>query len=356
MTRYQSRHNNINLFRDHQRRRGAMAVLIVIILPMLFALVAFFFGVSQMQLARSELRVATDAATRAATEAVLRTGDEELAFQHAAAIAGAHTVISRPCVLERGDVVFGQSKSRVDGEWDFIEFAEPFNAARIDIQKANHTKSGPVQMLFPGFGPSSIATFKTATAGQIDHDLMLVIEAGGSMHSPDRWDGVLETIQQISIASQELPNRIRVGMVVCHNNPFVAKQLGDTDDLAKTLARVSEEIADIKLHQGRNLGDGLRLASDVLERDTSSVADQTIFFLGNGHHTKGTHPATAARLAASRKQIIHCFVFGKNADKNGDMELAAGITGGDFVEVHDFGILPDVLNRVLLNPSIVLIR
>ena len=212
-------------------------------------------------------------------------------------------------------------------------------------------------MLFPGFGPSSIATSKSATAGQIDHDLFLVIEAGGSMHAPDRWDGVLESVKQLSLALEELPNRIRVGLVICHNKPFVAMQLGE-GDVVVTLERIEEVIDDIKLRQGRNLGGGLQLASDLLEREKGrgSVADQTIVFLGNGHHTKGTHPVDAANSAAARHQRIHCLTFGNNADKNGDMAMAARITGGESMQVRDLALIPDILEGILVNQSIVLIQ
>jgi len=47
-------------------RSGAIAVLVAIILPMILALIVLFIGVAQIQLARAELRVSTDAAARAA--------------------------------------------------------------------------------------------------------------------------------------------------------------------------------------------------------------------------------------------------------------------------------------------------
>ena len=54
------------------KRRGAMVVLIAMMLVILLMTVTFSVDVAYMQLSRTELRVATDAAARAAAEAFSR--------------------------------------------------------------------------------------------------------------------------------------------------------------------------------------------------------------------------------------------------------------------------------------------
>lgn len=349
----------VRIRRTHDcRRRGAMAILIALLLPMLLALVALFLGVAHIQLTRAEMRLAADASARAATEAILRTSNEDIAFRHALAVAATHEISNHKVILDRPDVIFGQARSESDGEWSFIPNQEPYNAARVNILKTSDSSSGAVQTLLPAFGPAFFETSKTATAAQVDHNIMLVVEAGGSMHAPERWEGVKTAIEEMTAIAQGLPNKIRVGLVECHNEPHLTEELSSGDDIGSTLEALHNSLSDIKLSQGRNLGGGLELASNTLEtsRTAGAIADETIIFLGNGHHTKGTSPLTAAQLAAFRGHVIYCLTFGHNADKNGDMESAALLSGGEFFEVTDVSALPGILRDLLFNPSIILIR
>lgn len=336
-------------------RRGAMLVLVAILLPAVLSLVALFLGVSQMQLARSEMRLAADAAARAAAEAVLRTGDPEAAFETAAAIAATHNVSKQPVVLRREDVVFGAAVSTPAGEWKFIPNQTPFNAARVDVVKRRSAESGAVKSLFPGFGPAYFESDLSATAAQIDHEVMIVVEAGGSMHAPGRWEGVLAAFEHLAEVAPKMPNNIRVGMVACHNEPVLRMDLCSGEDLAETMQKLLEELQQTKLRQARNLGGGLKLAADKLAK-SKSVADQTILFLGNGHSNKGPSPVAAARSAAARGQVIYCLNFGHHPDKDGHMRAAAKATGGKSVNVTDTSELPEIVMNVLINPSIVLIQ
>lgn len=340
-------------------RHGAVVVLVCILLPMMLALMALFVGVSQMQYARGQMRVAADATARAAVEAVLRTGNPEVAFQRAAMIASQHDVMNRPLILERKFLEFGQSRSTSTGQWAFAANVEPFNAARVNIEKSRDAASGAVTTLFPAFGPGFYETAQTATAAQIDHDVVIVMETGGSMHAPGRWEGVLSAIKNLQIEAQCTPNRIRIGLVACKNQPTKYIDLSDCEgDVTAQLEQLGEEIDGTKLSQGRNLGDGLIMASEMLLDGSLSgtVADQTVLFLGNGHHVKGTLPTHAAATLAEHGHVLYSLTFGNNADKNGDMEAAALITGGEYHFISNENTLSALLSDLLNNPSIVLIR
>ena len=231
-----------------RRRKGAMVPLLCVLLPAALALVALFIGVSQMQYARSQMRLAADAAARAATEAVLRTDDRNAAFRHAAAIAANHDVMGEEVVLGRDDVVFGRATSIAGGEWVFSPNQRPFNATQVDILKNRESRSGVVRTLLPGFGPSFFETAQSATAAQIDHDVVIVIEAGGSMHAPGRWDGVMKGMEDIVSIVPDLPNRIQLGLVECHNEPTVKMDLsGQGDDLLASLQRLHDQASNTKL-------------------------------------------------------------------------------------------------------------
>lgn len=345
----------------HRRhaRRGAIAALIAICLPMILILIVMFVGISQMQLARSEMRVAADAAARAATENILRTEDKEAAYKQALSITKNHDVVSQSVTLERSKVVFGQGRSSEGSEWEFIPNQRPFNAAQVEVVKSSESASGPMDLLLSFLGSPHFDTRQTATASQIDHDIMFVIEAGGSMHAPQRWKGVLDALEELVALVPTLGNKTRVGVVICHKDPTVEQDLVQANaEFIDRMQEIHNEIKNVKLTQGRSLGGGLELASTVLvgAKRPDVPADQTILFLGNGHHNQGTHPSTAARMAAERGQVIYCVTFGHNADKDGMMETAALMTGGEFFDVQDNSVLPGIMRDVLINPSIVLIR
>lgn len=336
-----------------------MAPLIAFCLPMLLALLLLFIGISQIQLARGEMRVVADAAARAATESILRTQDEEMAYQQALQIATEHNVSNQNITLRRSDIVFGQGRSVVGSEWDFIPNLKPYNAARVKVIKSAESESGAVQFFLPLFGSTQFETAKIATASQIDHDIIFVVEAGGSMHAPERWKGVVAAFEQLVELVPTLGNKIRAGIVVCHTEPVLAQKLVPVNaEFVSAMKKIHEDVKDLQLIQGRNLGGGLKMASDVLEaqKRVDLTADQTIVFLGNGHNNLGTEPITAGRIAATRVQVIYCLVFGHNSDKDGKMESAALVTGGRFFDVQDHSILNTILKDVLVNPSIVLIE
>ena len=71
--------------------------------------VAFSVDVSYMQLTRTKLRSATDAAARAAGEGLSRAQDMDYARQQAKDIAAANKVAGKPLLLDDSDIVFGHS-------------------------------------------------------------------------------------------------------------------------------------------------------------------------------------------------------------------------------------------------------
>ncbi len=336
-----------------------MAVLVAICLPMILALIVMFVGISQMQLARSETRVAADAAARAATETILRTEDQDAAYQKALAITQQHFHLDQGFSLKPSDVVFGQGSSVVGSEWDFIPNRKPYNAAQVTLVKSAKSDSGPAELLLSLFGSPHFEPSKSATASQIDHDIMFVIEAGGSMHAPQRWKGVMDSFVLLVDIVPKLGNKVRVGVVVCHSDPVLEQELMQANgEFILRMEEIHQNVKNIKLTQGRALGGGLALASDALEaaKRLDLAADQTILFLGNGDHNQGIHPSVAAKTAAERGQVIYCVTFGHNSDKDGMMETAALMTGGEFFDVQDLSILEPIMRDVLVNPTLVLIR
>src|SRR5436190_12011561 len=86
--------------RCSRKRRGALILLVAFLMVVLFIGVAFSVDVAHMQLTRTQLRVSTDLANRAGTEALGRTKNSVAAGDVAKQIALANPVANRPLQLQ----------------------------------------------------------------------------------------------------------------------------------------------------------------------------------------------------------------------------------------------------------------
>lgn len=140
-----------------RQRRGSVTVLIAFMLPILILISVFAVSLNQIQLNRAELRVASDAASRAGARSLSIT--QSMAAAEAAAVdaASRNTVAGKPLTLELGanpgerDVQFGVYTRATDAAiadgnnpWVFTPYVEgdPLNAVRVVGRKT--TGSDPL--------------------------------------------------------------------------------------------------------------------------------------------------------------------------------------------------------------------
>src|SRR5215471_9727673 len=99
---------------SHNRRQGAMLVLVAVCLPLCIIMAAFAINVAWMQLVRSELRTSTDAAARAGAKELSlaqNTPDARLAAKNA---AKRNLVAGQPLLLADSEIEFGNSSQPSD--------------------------------------------------------------------------------------------------------------------------------------------------------------------------------------------------------------------------------------------------
>ena len=113
------------------RRRGAMLVMICMIMFLLLSMLALSVDVSYMHLCRTQLRTATDSAARAGGEALSRAQSIDVARAAAKKMAAANPVAGKPLVLSDRDIVFGSSMLQPDGSWKFTEGGNPINSVHV---------------------------------------------------------------------------------------------------------------------------------------------------------------------------------------------------------------------------------
>ena len=144
MRRYRlQRHHDQPL---HQRS-GAMIVLMVFSIVLFLITAAFSVDVAYMQLVRCELRVATDAAAKAAAAELSRSQSDANAVQEAIDVANANSVAGRSLVIQASDVEIGRADLQPDGSWAFTN-GTPHTAVRVTALMSDATPSGSVQLYF----------------------------------------------------------------------------------------------------------------------------------------------------------------------------------------------------------------
>lgn len=163
-------------------RAGSMMVLVSAMLFVFIVAAMLTVDVAYMQLVRSELRVATDAAAKAAAESLARTESQGQARQAAKHYAEMNQVAGNPFLIGDNDITFGRVSANEEGGWDFSANATPANSVRVEGRLANDARTKAVPLFFaPSLGHGPFATAASAVASQQEVEVALCLDRSGSM-------------------------------------------------------------------------------------------------------------------------------------------------------------------------------
>lgn len=170
-----------------EERRGVMLVFVLVLLTIVLVMVVFSVDIAFMQLSRTELRAAVDAAAKAAAgELTLSNGDKKKATARGILAASENIVSGEPLVLEKSDFEFGQTRKSVTGEYVFQANLQPFTAVRVTAEKSASSKSGPVKLFFaPMFGSDTFSPTQVAVAAHAKQEMVLAVDRSHSMAFDD---------------------------------------------------------------------------------------------------------------------------------------------------------------------------
>lgn len=177
----------MNKHRKAFRRRGAVVILFMVVLPVLLILSAVAINLAYLQLSRTELMVANDLAANAAGRALSAKQSVTAARDMAISIASSNQVAGRPLTLDSSSganqIEFGVSSQTTNSQYSKFRFDEvsSLSAKRLNAVRVNG-KQENISVYFPGLLPTS--TFKTqfsSVAMQVDRDITLVFDRSGSM-------------------------------------------------------------------------------------------------------------------------------------------------------------------------------
>ncbi len=383
----------------HARGNRAGAMLLFMLAGLLLVLGATVFGVDVafMQLARTELRAAADAAAKAGAESLVRTASEADASAAAIDIAAHNTVAGEPLVLSSSDIAFGQSEHQDDGSWVFTEGLTPATAVQITAYKSDQTSAGAIDLLFGGFlGMSKFAPRQVAVASHFSQDVVLAVDRSHSMcfdfsgvdwsypastpTSPDpvcyppdgtdsRWAATMSAIDAFLTVCAANGSLQRTAMLswgseitlddyeggLC-NKTEVATFLdvplnGTHHQIRDALAGRSSEV----MLGGTNMSAGLDASIGLLVNGSRPLAKRSIILLTDGRWTEGSNPISAANRAKSVDITIHVISLLDAVDLNG-MERIAETTGGKHIHASNHAELEAAFREIALTLPVVLTK
>ena len=312
-------------------RRGALLPLIAVAIVILFVAAVFAIDLARIHVTRSELRTATDAAARAAVEALGRTDSEAEAIDAAMLVARANIVAGKPLQLDPDNIVFGSAQQGSDGTFSFqnrgslLSSGETiFNSVRVTGERIEGSPDGPVNMLFGRlFGQTNFQPVQSATATRLDRDIGLVLDKSGSMSIGGRFEALLNGVEVFVDELEDTLPKENVSLVAYDTDP---KKLVDlTDDLDSLNDAISEESPG-----GRTgIGKAMEVAMKSLKQDKKArkLALKSMVVMTDGRHNEGISPLTIARRAQKEGMTVHTITFSRGANQRLMREVALA-TGG----------------------------
>jgi Ca-activated chloride channel family protein len=398
-----------NIISAAPTRRGAAHVLIAAMLFTFIVVAAIMVDFSYMQLVRTELRTASDAAAKAGAEALARTQDVNAAKNAAVQYAALNKVGGRTFQISPNDVTLGRVTSQNNGSWLFTANASPFNSVRVNAKIGNGCTTAAIPTFFaPALGHAPFATSSQATAAQQEVEICLCIDRSGSMmfdmsgtdwayaasnpllypsgHYPDstwrhycspphptssRWAAVRTAVDVFLTEANNYQYPPRTALVTWSNSmtlpyfPNTSYSTSSTDIALPSDAGFSwstnrtniqtslTDRSNLPVAGGTNMSAGIDLAVSVLTGTNSRpLSNKIIILLTDGQWNDGRDPVAAAQDAANAGITIHCVSMLTATQTT--LTQVASITGGQYYATNNSTQLQQAFRDIARSLPIVL--
>jgi len=337
-------------------RRGAMLVLIAITLPLVILMAAFAVDVAWMQLVRTELRTATDAASRAGAKTLSLRQTEAAARAAAKDAAGRNLVAGAPLVVTDPEIELGLGRqSSSTSRFVFTPGGPLLNAVRVTGSRTASSAGGPVS-LFLGqvMGVTQFQPSYMATSTQLDRDICLVVDRSGSMMlglvgrsipgggvcrpphpTRSRWGALTMAVAGFLNELEKTRQQEQCGLVSYSSAARLCGLTYTTSDINAGLSlnyqpirnemnRLSQNPVRGRTAISAGIDNGIRVLTSGSARP---FALRTMVLMTDGRHNTGREPVLAARDAAQQGIVINTVTFSNEADI-ARMQAVAAATGG----------------------------
>lgn len=373
----------VNSSATRRSRRGAMLVLIALLLVVLIVTVVFSVDVAYMQLTRTQLRSASDAAARAAAECLSRTQDVDQAREAAKTIASRNLVANDGLVLRDEDIEFGRASQEPNGHIGFTLGSEPFNSVRVSGERTEGSGSGPVSLFFGRLlGVTEFEAAHDSTSMIMDRDICLVVDRSGSMKTGldtdsipgglggcdpphptlSRWSALGAAVGSFIGGVQETTHIETLGLVsyasagsYCEITFTDADIEADLSDDYQPVISAINRLSDIPINGYTNIAAGIDQGVAVLTDPERArpLAEKTMVLLTDGIYNRGRDPRLAAQDAADVGIIIHTVTFSDAAEQQAMIDVAAA-TGGNHYHAPDAATLDAIFREIALTLPVLL--
>lgn len=326
-----------------------------------------------IQQVRSELRIATDAAAKAGSEALARTESESQAINAAINYAAANAVAGQPLSISTNDVLLGRVIKDNSGKWNFQSGLRPFNSVQVNAKVTSSLFFGSV------LGRSVYEPQFEAVAGYQEYDVILCLDRSGSMlfdmsgvdysyppNNPNlskftawgtiwqnhlspphptssRWAVLSRAVTDFLDVVNNLSPQPYAGLVTWASDytmpisPYTQFKSATTDvslptknDFATQMASVKSSMSSlgsVPMMGGTNLSAGLDMAvSRLTSNSARSLSNKVIILLTDGEWNEGRDPILAAQDAQAKGVVIH--TISMLTTEQSVLNSISGITGG----------------------------
>ena len=395
--------------RSIHQRSGAAHILIAAMLFTFIIMAAMTVDIAYMQLIRTELRTATDAAAKAGAEALVRTQNGNAAKAAAVQYASLNKVGGQPFRITQNDVTLGRVTGQSNGSWTFTANSTPFNSVRVNAKIGNGGATAAMPMFFaPALGQAPFATTSQATAGQQEVEVCLCIDRSGSMMfdmsgddwaypSPNpllypasnypstmyrnycsppqttasRWAVMRSAVNTFLNEAGQFQYPPRTALVTWSSAmtlpyfPFTNYTLVDTDfnlpsvvnySWSSNRTAIENSIATRSasaIGGGTTLSAGLDRAVQVLTGTNGrSLSKKVIILLTDGMWNAGRDPVLAAQDASAAGITVHCVSMLTSTQAT--LTQVASITGGQYYATSDSAQLQQAFRDLARSLPIVL--
>ncbi len=385
------------ILRSDDPRRGAMLVLIAVMMSVFLVSLVFTVDVAYMQLVRTELRVTADASAKAGMEALTRTESTSAGIAAAKNLVQLNNVAGQQIQISDSDVVFGRTEVNNDGTWNFLPNQQPYSAIQVTVGMTGDSGNPTVPLFFGRIlGQSNFTPVQTAVAANLVQEIILCLDRSHSMcfdesgenwayppGTPDfpdgyitppnpngsRWAALDGAIQRFVSTVGLLQIQPDVGVVTWgsditlssywapysgHHTPATIVDVPLGQNLGSINAAIADKYNDIMMG-GTNMSAGIDKSVELLtDSSTNSLAQKTIILMSDGQWNTGRDPVEAAQDAADANIVIHTISFLAAADQY-TMEQVASITGGRSYVAPDSETLENVFEELARMLPVVLI-
>lgn len=358
---------------------------------------AISIEVARIELAETELRVATDSCARLAMSKLALTQDETEARNFAINNAHRFTVGGQPFALAPADLAFGSSRANGTGTHGFLMHGWPRNAVRIN-SAVDRLGSQQMPVAFGGlFGDKQFELTSQAVAANSDIDVVLVLDRSASMafdmigvdfqypspgtfpdayfelpHATEsRWAAMERAMDVFVQEMNAKPTRTKVGLSsyssdndtwhsdsngVYHHCVSVAatKEQWLTSNFSSLITKM-QSIGNQQLVGGTNIAAGMVAGKQILDASNRITAAKVMIVLTDGFYNDGEYPPTTATAIAADNVTIHTITFGYTTDDQ-TMQKVADNGGGIFYKAPDETTLVETFRKLARNLNVQVVK